>query len=87
MHPLISYGRSASLRHAMAVSLASLSLVSVASAVDAPTQAVGKFQGYVKNLTDEFVVNGLTGGNGTRLAELPPGYQRTWGIAVNYRID
>ena len=46
-----------------------------------------EIQGYVKNLTNEFVVNGLTGGNGTRTADLPPGYQRTWGVAFNYRID
>jgi iron complex outermembrane receptor protein len=39
--------------------------------------------GYIKNLTDEYFVNGLNGGNGTISAELLPEYQRTAGITVN----
>ena len=48
----------------------------------------GRFEvlGYIKNLTDEFVVNGLDGGNGTITADLLPEYQRTWGVTVNYNF-
>jgi iron complex outermembrane receptor protein len=42
--------------------------------------------GFIKNLADEYVVNGLTGGNGTITADLQPEYQRTWGITFNYRF-
>src|SRR5690606_4714893 len=41
----------------------------------------------VKNLTDEFVVNDLSGGIGAIQASLLPEYQRTWGITLNYRFE
>ena len=42
--------------------------------------------GYIKNLTNEFVVNDLTGGNEVIRAGLLPEYQRTYGLTVNYKF-
>jgi iron complex outermembrane receptor protein len=42
--------------------------------------------GFVKNLTDEYVVNSLGGGNGAIEARLLPEYQRTWGITFTYNF-
>jgi iron complex outermembrane receptor protein len=45
-----------------------------------------ELQGYVKNLTNRFVVNGLTGGNEVIEANLQPNYRREAGAIFNYRF-
>jgi iron complex outermembrane receptor protein len=45
-----------------------------------------EFLAAVKNLTDEYVVNDLSGGSGTIQADLLPEYQRTFEVSLSYKF-